>query len=182
MSEPRKPVFGFLWPKPDPDAPVDEAYHQVRPVRVVGRGLIRVIGLVLLSAITVVFVGSALMAAFVTGDLIATVIAGAIGATLTFLVLRGWIVGTFVSDDAVRIETTWRRREIPWREVASVDDAHGQVPFLGSPVHVAGRRSFLVMRSGERIATHVYTSSPDLWLRAEAFDMARLRLARWGER
>jgi hypothetical protein len=29
------------------------------------------------------------------------------------------------------------------------------------------------------LPTHVYGCSPDLWLRGEAFDMARLRLERW---
>jgi hypothetical protein len=182
MTEPRKPLFGFLWAKPDPLAPVDDDYRQVRPVRVTGRGLVRVAALVLLSALTVTLVGSALMAALVTGELIPTLIAAAVCATLTFLVLRGWIVGTYVSDDAVRVETTWRRRELPWNEVTAVVDDPGRTPFLGLPLRVRGRRSVLHTKAGERISTHVYTSSPDLWPRAEAFDMARLRLAHWAQR
>jgi hypothetical protein len=36
-----------------------------------------------------------------------------------------------------------------------------------------------MLAGGRRLGTHVYTASPDLWLRPEAFDMASLRLERW---
>ena len=181
MNEPRKPIFGFLWAQPDPQGPLDGDYHQIRPVRVVGRGFIRVAALVVLSALTVIFVGSALMAALVTGALGPTLAAAAIGATLTFVVLRGWIVGTFVSDGAVRVETMWRRRELPWSDITSVVTVDGRVPFLGSPVRVSGQRVVLRLSSGLDIRTHVYTASPDLWLRPEAYDIAHLRLIHWSE-
>ncbi len=182
MNEPRKPIFGFLWPKPDPDAPVDDAFVQVRPVRVVGRGPVRIVALGVLSAITVIGLGSALMSALVTGALVPTIVAAGVAATATFVLLRGWVVGTYVSDEAVRIETVLRRREVPWAEVASVDLVEGRCPFLGTPIWVSGSRSMLRTRTGVMIATHVYSTSPDLWLRAEAFDMARLRLEHWAGR
>jgi hypothetical protein len=182
VTEPRKPIFGFLWAKPDPDAPVDAAYHQVRPVRVTGRGLVRVVMLVVTSATTVMFVGSALMAAVVTGQLLPTVVAAAVGASLTFLILRGWVVGTYVSDDAVRVETTFRRRELAWQDVSGIEVVSEPVPLLGLPTRIMGRRSTIRLADGRSVPTHVYTASPDLWLRDEAFDIARLRLERWSER
>jgi hypothetical protein len=41
----------------------------------------------------------------------------------------------------------------------------------------------LIVRTadGRDLPTHVYESSPDLWLRPEAFDMARIRLDQWRE-
>jgi len=180
VTEPRKPIFGFLWAKPDPNAPVDGAYRQVRPVRITGRGLVRVVVLVVTSALTVMLIGSALMAALISRELLPTIVAAAVGATLTFLILRGWVVGTYVSDEAVRIETTFRRREFAWPEVAGIEVLDCSVPFLGLPLNVEGRRSIIRTTGGESIPTHVYTTSPDLWLRVEAFDMARLRLERWG--
>jgi hypothetical protein len=179
MSEPRKPIFGFLWPKPDPDAPVDGAFRQVRPVRITGRGLIRVLALVLISAVTVMGVGSAVMAALVSRELMPTILAGAVAATLTFIVLRGWVVGTYVSDEAIRIETIWRRREVTWGDVTAIEVEPGRSPLLGTPIRVRGLRSVIRTRSGVSIPTHVYTSSPDVWPGHEAFDMARLRLERW---
>jgi len=46
-------------------------------------------------------------------------------------------------------------------------------------VRARGRRTTVILTDGRRQATHVYTTSPDLWLRPEAFDMASLRLERW---
>ena len=61
MSTPRKPIFGFLWPRPDPNAPVDEAYRQVRGVRVAPRGPIRLTALVIATLLTISAMGSMLM-------------------------------------------------------------------------------------------------------------------------
>ena len=63
MNEPRKPIFGFLWPRPDPNAPVDGDYRQVRRVRVSPRGPIRLAGLVALAVATVIGTAAAVMAA-----------------------------------------------------------------------------------------------------------------------
>ena len=62
MKEPRKPIFGFLWPKPDPDAPVDEAYRQVRRVRITPRGPIRLVTLLLGSVLLTIVAASVVMA------------------------------------------------------------------------------------------------------------------------
>jgi len=176
VNEPRKPIFGFLWPKPDPDAPKDAAYVQLRPLRVPRRGPIRVLGLTACGLIAVITVGSALLAGMGAGLSPAVVVIAAMSATVVALVLRGSAVGTYVTDHEVRIETMLRRTEIPWSEVRSVSTEDSDTPFLGLPIPVPGRWTSLHLADGTTVRTHVYSTSPDLWLRAEAFDMARLRL------
>ncbi len=110
-----------------------------------------------------------------------TVVGAAVVATGLVLVLRGWVVGTYVNDDGLLIETTLRRTSVAWTEVASVSTDSRPCPFLGMPLRVDGTRVSVTTRDGRSLATHVYASSPDLWLRPEAFDMARLRLERWSQ-
>lgn len=179
MTEPRKPIFGFLWPRPDPDAPVDGAYRQVRRVRITARGPVRLATLLIGSAVVAMAGAALMMAALTTAVSLATVIGGALVATAIALILRGWVVGTYVSDEGVTIETTWRRSTVPWAAVRSVSTQPCRAPLLGLPVPVASVRSVVTTTDGVELPTHVYASSPDLWLRAEAFDMARLRLERW---
>jgi hypothetical protein len=179
MTEPRKPIFGFLWPKPDSDAPVDGAYRQVRRARITPRGPIRLATLLIASAVVAMAGASLMMAALTTAVSVATVIGGALVATAIMLILRGWVVGTYVSDDAVTVETTWRRVTVPWDDVRAITTERCRSPFLGLPVHVASTRSVLTLADGSTLPTHVSSCSPDLWLRAEAFDMASLRLERW---
>ena len=179
MTEPRKPIFGFLWPKPDPAAPVDDAYVQERPVRVTRRGPIRLAAVLLGGILLVGFLGTALLAGVQSGLSPAVFVVAAVCATALALVLRGSVVGTLVDDRGVTIETTLRHTEIPWSEVVSVTTDDVGTPFLGLPIPVPGRWTTLNLKDGTAVRTHVYSTSPDLWLRPEAFDMARLRLENW---
>lgn len=179
MSEPRKPIFGFLWPRPDPNAPVDDAYRQVRRVRVTPRGPIRIVGLGLLTLFVAVTAGSVLMGAAAVGLTALTVVLAAVVATAVLLMLRGWVVGTYVTDDALTIESTWRLIRVPWSDVAGIERVPRPGAFLGIPMRIPSQCLVVRTRDGRTLATHVYSTSPDLWLRPEAFDMACLRLERW---
>lgn len=181
MTEPRKPIFGFLWPKPDPDAPVDGAYRQVRRVRITPRGPIRLALLLGGSTVVAMAGASLMMAALTTAVSATTVIGGALVATAIALILRGWVVGTYVNDEGVTVETTWRRTRVPWTAVRAVTIEPGTAPLLGLPLPFPSRRSVVTTTDGVVLPTHVYACSPDLWLRDEAFDMASLRLERWRE-
>jgi hypothetical protein len=176
---PRKPVFGFLWPAPDPNAPVDAAYRQVRGVRILPRGPVRIGALVLATALVVIALGSALMAAMTTAVGLVPLLTAAIMATALVAVLRGWVVGTYVNDDGVTIETVLRRTTVSWKDVRAVTVRPAPCPVLGVPVRVTSQRAFVDCADGRTLATHVYATSPDIWLRADAFDMAALRLERW---
>lgn len=177
MSQQRKPIFGFLWA--DRTGPVDADFHQVRRVRVTGRGPWRVVVLSVLSVATIAALGTALMAALASGASVASLVGAGLGATLLFLTLRGWVVGTYVTDAGLSVERTFRRVSVPWTDVERVDERTARTPWLGTPVPVPGRRCVVTLLGGAEVATHVYTTSPDLWLRPEAYDMARLRLDRW---
>lgn len=181
MNEPRKPIFAFLWPSPDPNAPLDGAYRQVRGVRICPRGPIRIAVLVIATLVSIAAMGSMLMSALTMPLSALTLVGSALVALLLVAALRGWVVGTHVNDEGVVVETVLRRRPIPWTDVRGVVERTNRCPLLGSPVHVRARRLLIECTDGHTIATHVYSTSPDLWLRPEAFDMARLRLERWAE-
>ena len=179
MSGPRKPVFGFLWPAASADGPVDGDYRQVRRVRVAARGPIRILALAALGLLTVSVLGTALIAGLTMGIDWPTMLLAALGATGLALELRGWVVGTYVTDDAVIVETLLHRHVLPWSSVTAINWTDADCPLLGLPVRVRGTRSHVMLRSGEVVPTHIYTSSPDLWLRAEATDAACIRLENW---
>ncbi len=179
MNEPRRPIFWFLWPRPDPHAPVDAAYHQVRAVRISPRGPIRVAVLAVGSVLEVIVMGSAVVAALGAGFSIYTVLGAAIAASGLFLLLRGWVAGTYVNDYVLTIESTFRKRVLPWSDVARVSTSTQSCPFLGLPVRTQSTRVMVTLTSGHVIGTHVFATSPDYWLREEAFDIGVQRIERW---
>ena len=181
MSEPRKPIFGFLWPRPDSHAPVDAGARQTRPVRICPRGPVRILTLVACTVLVTMGMATAVMAAAGSGLSASTVVGGAIAASGLFVLLRGWVVGTYVTDDAVIIETTFRRRSVQWAEVSAVEVVKQRCPLLGTPLRVRSARVVVVDMTGHGFGTHVYASSPDSWLRPEAFDIAVLRIERWSQ-
>lgn len=178
MSEPRKPIFGFLWPAPDPNAPTDGDYRQTRLVRVCPRGIVRIVALLAFTLATIAFVGSAVLAALSTRELLPALVSAAVGATLIVIMLRGWVVGTYVNDEVLRIETTWRRRTIPIGSARGCVEETG-APLLGLPLPTRARRVHVRLADGTSRPTHVYASSPDLWPSGEAYEIARDRLTRW---
>lgn len=178
-DEVRRPIFGFLWPKPDPNAPVDAAYRQVRPVRVTGRGPARLAVLALGSLAVTMAAASAVLGAVATGLNTVTLITAAVCATGVALVMRGWIVGTYVTDADVRVDRVFTRTRLAWPEVSTVQRTEGRWPWLGLPWRSQAQGVVLVDAAGHVHRTHVYSTSPDLWLRPEAYDMAALRLQRW---
>lgn len=179
MTEPRKPIFGFLWPKPDPNAPVDDAYRQVRRVRITPRGPIRIAALVLGAILLTILTGTSIVASASAGLSPLTLLVSAVCASLLVLVLRGWVVGTYVTDAGISVETTWRNIVVPWSDVVSISTVTQRCPLLGLPLPIPAPRSIVATTDGRSIGTHVYATSPDLWLRPEAYDIAVDRLATW---
>jgi len=182
MNEPRRPIFWFLWPRPDPDAPVDDAYVQVRLVRATPRGPLRIAALTAGSLAFTILTTSAVMAALTTPLGAVILVVAAIAATAVVSILRGWVVGTYVNDAGVVVETTWRRRSFAWADVVNVACQSSRVPLLGLPIRIDGERVVLHLVDGTTVTTHVYSSSPDLLWRPEAFDIARRRLESWSDR
>lgn len=179
MKRHQRPIFGFLWPAPDPHAPRDDDYRQTRRVRITPRGPIRLLVLALATVMTVFLLTAALLTAIAAPLSAATFLSAGIAATCVGLVLRGWVAGTYVNDDGVIVETVMRRRSVPWTAVERVACLDGRARLLGTPVQVPGRRVVVLTASAETIDTHVQSTSPDLMWRPEAFDIARERLENW---
>lgn len=179
MNRPPRPIFAFLWPSPDPHAPVDDDYRQTRLVRVTPRGPIRLLILALATVVTVFLLTAAVLTAIAAPLSAATFVAAGISATCVGVVLRGWTVGTYVNDAGVIVDTVFRRRSVPWSAVARVACLDGPASLLGTPLRVPGRRVVLLTTSGQTIETHVQSTSLDLLWRPEAFDVARERMESW---
>lgn len=182
MRRPQRPIFGFLWPSPDPHAPLDDDYRQTRLVRITPRGPFRLLVLVLATVLTVFLLTAALLTAIAAPLSVATFVAAAIAATCVGAVLRGWVVGTYVNDDGITIDTMLRRRSVPWSAVARVACLDGRARLLGLPLQVPGRRVVILTTSEQTVETHVQSTSLDLLWRPEAFAMARDRLENWASR
>lgn len=165
-QEHRRPIFGFLWPRADPNAPVDEQYVQVRLVRVPGRGPLRIAILVAATVGLTMLTGTALTAAIGTSWLLLFPVSALI-ATFLVLLLRGWSLGTYVNDAGIAVQRLFRTDSARWSEVRTVTDESGLV--------------IVTLRDGRRLSTHISSRSLDLLGRAEQFDMAKLALQRWGE-
>lgn len=179
MSSDRRPIFWFLWPRPDPRAPVDERAVQTRLVRVTPRGPARLLALALASVATVGLLASAIIAVTESGLTLGSLVGAAVAASALALTLRGWVAGTYVNDHGVVVETTWRRLTLPWTSIEQVVTDSSSSPVLGLPVRMDSMRVCLLREDGSVVATHIYRTSPDLCWRPEAFDMARLRLENW---
>ena len=125
--------------------------------------------------------GTAVLAALGSGVTPLAVLGAAIAASGLFLLLRGWVVGTYVTDADLIIETTFRRKALPWSEIRIVQAARESCPLIGLPLRVSAVRVTAIGMSGVRHPTHVYGTSPDYLFRPEALDMAVLRLERWSQ-
>lgn len=182
MTRPQRPIFGFLWPRPDPHAPLDGAAIQQRLVRVTPRGPLRVLVLLTLTLLSVFLTASAVLTAVAAPLSGAAFVSSATAASAVAVCLRGWVVGTYVNDHGIVVDTLLRRVRLRWDEVGGLRDATGGVPLLGTPLRIRGRRMVVETATGAHLATHVYTASPDLVGRSGAYDVGRDRLENWYRR
>ena len=176
MAAVRRPIFWFLWPPGDP-GPLDDQAVQGRWVRVCGRGPWRWAFLVALTALVITIVSASVAASLAAPGLLTIMMSVIIAVPLVALLARAWVAGTYVSDRGIKVSGVVTTVLIPWREVLSIG-AEGGSRLLGLPVRVQGKR-VVIDWSEETTATHVETASPDLWLRPQAYDAARDRLATW---
>lgn len=160
-----RPIFGFLWPK-DPDKKDGQA-QQRRLIRIPARGPLRLAGLIAATLALVMATGTLISAGLQHWTLL--LMASAIVATFTVLVLRAWSVGTYVNDDGVVIQRMMRAEVAPWRDVQSVG------------VDPAGRVR-VALWSGQSYGTHIAPHDVDLIGRDEAYRVAVARIERWFHR
>lgn len=158
----QRPIFGFLWP--ERDEPVDDQARQRRMLRVPSRGPLRLVVL-LAATLGIVFLSASVFLAAAQVGWVMVLLGGFVVASLTVLVLRAWVVGTYVNDDGFAVQRLLRANVGPWRDVWAVNEVGG--------------RLVLHLVNGERIPTHINRRGLDLLGRPTAFEMAALRFERW---
>lgn len=166
MNPPRKPIFGFLWPTASARGPLDADYVQVRMIRVPTRSAARLVLLALATMVIACVAAGAILAAAQTHWLLVIPVA-IIVASCTVLLMRAWTIGTYVNDTGIAVQRLLRTVTARWHDVDSVIDADGVV--------------IVRTRAGRVFDTTIATRSLDILGRAEAYDMAKLQLQRWGE-
>ena len=160
----QRPIFGFLWP--DRNEPLDDDAKQRRMVRIPGRGPLRLLTLIAATIGVVALSGSVLLAAAGVGWVV-VILGGFVVASLTVIVLRAWVIGTYVNDDGFAVQRLFRADVGPWRDVWRIDDHDGRI--------------VLQLVTGARVQTHIARRNLDLLARPTAYDIAALRLQRWRE-
>lgn len=160
----QRPIFGFLWP--DRNEPLDHDAQQRRMVRIPGRGPLRLLMLIASTIGVVALSGAVLLAASQVGW-VAVIFGGFVVASLTVVVLRAWVVGTYVNDDGFAVQRLFRADVGPWRDVWGIEEHDGRIV-----IHLA---------TGARVPTHIARQSLDLLARPTAYDIAVLRFQRWRE-
>ena len=175
-GEPAKPIFGFLWPR-RPAGPLDADARQSRWERVTPRGPWRLALLISFSLALVSLAAPAMVALVAAPSAYALALVILVLVPATALIARGWVAGCFVSDAGVKVATVLRTTYAPWQAIAEMSVADGS-RWLGTPLRVRGQRLTLRLLHGTA-ETGLCTASPDLWLRPQAWAIARDRLQQW---
>jgi hypothetical protein len=174
-------VFGR---NPDRHLPVDEEYVQTKWVRIYRPGPWRTAGFVVMVFLTSWLAIMTILAVAVPQTLLGKLAgAGLVGIPL-FVV--GWLTirmaecGVYVTDRQVRVTMLSDVVVVPWDDIVDVRRVPGPQALLSiALVYREGERVELVRRDGEGLRTPLTSHSADFAGRAEAFDMAALRLERW---
>lgn len=176
-------VFGR---NPDRHVPVDEEYVQSKWVRIYRPGPWRTAGFIVMVFLTSWLAIMTILAVAVAQTLVAKVIGLLLVGIPMFI--SGWLTirmaesGVYVNDRQVRVTSLTGVVVVPWQEVVDVQRVVGPQALLGVALfYRPGERVGLVLNDGDRIRTPLTSHSPDFAGRAEAFDMAAMRLERWWE-
>jgi hypothetical protein len=177
------PTYRF-WPE-RPIGPLDDAAVQDRWIRPYRPGPFRVATCAALLAALLLLTMAALLATFGSAGFaelgLRWLIATMLFAGLTFLLVRTFLGGAWVTDHGVRLVRPFSTRRWTWAEVADVRAVACAARLLGSPLRVPGRVVVVVLADGSDVETPVCDRSPDFLGRPEAFDMAADAVEGWLE-
>lgn len=170
----RKPIFNFIWMRPLHTPP-----EQLHFLRVGHRGIIRILGLIIVTlalatilSITVAFLSSTRLP-------IQSILLAACLATTSVFVLRAWIVGTYVNDHGVKIIRIASTIVIPWSEVEEIHTIPTMWTTLGIPWGLRTPRVVIKTSGHSSQHTHVYIGSIDGILSQESLAKNESLLCRW---
>ena len=168
-----KPVFGFLWP-----GPATPVAGQDRWLRITPRGPWRLGFLILCSLALLSLVPPALVALVAAPSIYAAAVIAVVALPASALLARGWVAGCYAKDSGIKVATVLRTTYAPWSSVVDVRTIEGRCRWLGTPLRIGGSRVVVTTESGP-VETGVCSSSPDAWLRPQAWDIARDRVFTW---
>lgn len=173
MGEPkfRKPIFGSVWRYPEADPQ--------RLQRVGRRGFLRLAVLVPLTLLLVSLLSISIVYATTGISLGGAMIIGFFLASATVLILRGWMLGTFVNANGFKIVTLLNTISGPWKQHYQVETESTVWKITGVPIGIRSQRVVLISTSGRQIHTHVYLGSVDGIFTHERFDVLFRLLQRW---
>ena len=173
MGEPtfRKPIFGAVWRYPELDLN--------RLQRVGRRGFLRLVVLVPLTLSLVSFAAISVVYATTGIPVIEAFLIGFALASSAVLILRGWMLGTYVNGNGFKIVTLLTTRSGAWSNCYEPEVETTVWRCAGIPLGIASRRVILVGANGTRLQTHVYLGSIDGIFTRERFDVLYQLLRRW---
>jgi hypothetical protein len=173
MGEPefRKPIFGAVWRYPETDPQ--------RLQRVGRRGFLRLAVLVPLTLSLVSLLAISIAYAATGISLAEAMIIGFFLATATVLVLRGWMLGTFVNGNGFKIVTLLKTTSGLWKQRYRVESRSTLWRLAGIPIGIRSEGVVLISDQGREIPTHVYIGSVDTIFTRERLDVLFQLLRRW---
>jgi len=157
-----KPIFGFLWP----ERPVEDPPRQIRLIRISGRSPLRLVVLVGATLLSLIVLGSVILAATQIGWVM-VLLSAVVIATVVVLLLRAWVVGTYVNDDGFAVQRIFGLDVCRWSDVYALESING----------VLCAR----LLDGQVVSTSIARRNLDYLGRPVAYDMAVLRFERWRE-
>jgi hypothetical protein len=173
MGEPifRKPIFGSVWRYPEADPQ--------RLQRVGRRGFLRLAVLVPLTLSLVSLLAISIVYATTGISLAEAMIIGFFLASGTVIVLRGWMLGTFVNGNGFKIVTLLNTISGLWKQHYLVETQSTLWRLAGVPIGIKSQRVVLISNHGRQIHTHIYIGSVDGIFTNERFDVLFQLLRRW---
>lgn len=159
-------IFHFLFPDP-PAVPTDGLARTTRPLRIGTRGPLRIALLMVVTlAIIVVAIPAALAAVVSTQPILGALAITAVAIASMFLA-RGFLLGTYVTDDSLIIRRMFATSVIPWNDITIT----AQDPVI----------SVRDSHDGE-YSTHIGSQRIDYLWRPHALAAASDQLLNWSER
>jgi hypothetical protein len=173
MGEPifRKPIFGSVWRYPEADPQ--------RLQRVGRRGFLRLAVLVPLTLLLVSLLSISIVYATTGISLNEAMIIGFFLASATVLILRGWMLGTFVNGNGFKVVTLLNTISGLWKHHYQVETRSTAWKIAGLPIGITSRRVVLMSIDGRQVHTHIYIGSVDAIFTGERFDVLFRLLQRW---
>jgi len=173
MGDPifRKPIFGSVWRYPEADPQ--------RLQRVGRRGFLRLAMLVPLTLMLVSLLAISIVYSTSGISLTEAMLIGFFLASATVLVLRGWMLGTFVNGNGFKIVSLLNTISGLWLDLYQVETKSTVWKIAGVPIWVTSQRVVLISPSGRQIDTHIYLGSLDGIFTRERFDVLFRLVRRW---